>query len=101
MSDCNLDLPPEYCQYHDSGCEFSHSCLNCHLPVCIYDEQRGKQRLVKRRRAVEMAGLFTKQGKSIGELAQIFKVSRRTVQRALKIAFGDDGRKEQLSERKL
>ena len=89
MSDCVIDLPPEYCQYHDDGCEFALSCLNCHLPICVYDEPGGKQRLLKRRRAVEMARLFTREGKSIGELAQIFGVSRRTVQRALKIAFGD------------
>jgi len=89
MSDCVVDLPPEYCQYHDSGCEFAQSCLNCHLPVCVYDEPGGKQRLLKRRRAAEMARQFTCEGKSIGELAQIFGVSRRTVQRALKIAFGD------------
>ncbi len=89
MSDCVVDLPPEYCQYRDEGCEFAQSCLNCHLPICVYDEPGGKQRLVKRRRAAEMARLFTKEGKSIGELAQIFGVSIRTVQRALKTAFGD------------
>jgi AraC-like DNA-binding protein len=89
MSDCVVDLPPEYCQYHDNGCEFAQSCLNCHLPICVYDEPGGKQRLLKRRRAAEMARQFTREGKSIGELAQIFGVSRRTVQRALKIAFGD------------
>jgi len=89
MSDCVVDLPPEYCQYHDNGCEFAQSCLNCHLPICVYDEPGGKQRLLKRRRAAEMARQFTREGKSIGELAQIFGVSRRTVHRALKIAFGD------------
>jgi len=89
MNDLITDLPPEYCQYHDEGCEFAQSCLNCHLPVCVYDEPGGKQRLLKRRRAAEMARLFTGEGKSIGELAQIFAVSNRTVQRALKAAFGD------------
>ena len=89
MSDFTQDLPPEYCQYHDEGCEFAQSCLNCHLPVCVYDEPGGKQRLLKRRRAAEMARLFTREGKSIGELAQIFAVSNRTVQRVLKVAFRD------------
>jgi AraC-like DNA-binding protein len=92
MSDYTIDLPPEYCQYQDAGCEFSRSCLNCHLPVCVYDEHGGKQRLLKKRRAAEMAKLFTKEGKDISELAQIFGVSRRTVQRALKTAFGDTDR---------
>jgi len=89
MDDYVVDLPPEYCQYRDVGCEFSQSCLNCHLPICIYDEPGGKQKLLKRRRAKEMASLFTGEGKSIGELAQVFGVSTRTVQRSLKLAFGD------------
>jgi AraC-like DNA-binding protein len=88
MDDYVVDLPPEYCQYHDAGCEFAQSCLNCHLPICVYDEPGGKQKLIKRRRAKEMAQLFTGEGKSIRELAQVFGVSTRTVQRALKVAFG-------------
>jgi len=87
--DIRLDLPPEYCQYQDEGCEFAESCLNCPLPVCIYDEPGGKQRLLKRRRAREMSRLFTTEGKGIKELAQIFGVSQRTVQRVLKVAFDD------------
>ena len=98
MNDFTTDLPPEYCQYHDEGCEFAQSCLNCHLPVCVYDEPGGKQRLLKRRRAIEMARLFTHEGKSIGELAQIFGVSSRTVQRALKVAFGDTTSKKVVIE---
>jgi AraC-like DNA-binding protein len=98
MSDCIVDLPPEYCQYHDDGCEFEQSCLNCHLPICVYDEPGGKQRLLKRRRAAEMVRLFTSEGKSVGELAQVFGISRRTVQRALKIAFGDKTRKNSAND---
>jgi len=88
-SDIGLDLPPEYCRYQDEGCEFAESCLNCPLPICIYDEPGGKQRLLKRQRAREMARLFTDEGKGIKELAQTFGVSQRTVQRALKVAFSD------------
>jgi len=36
-----------------------------------------------------MARLFTGKGKGIAELALMFGVSRRTVQRALKVALGD------------
>jgi len=32
-----------------------------------------------------------KEGKTIRELSQIFKVSKRTVQRALKVSFGENG----------
>ena len=88
-NDFGLDLPPEYCRYRDEGCEFADSCLNCPLPVCIYEEPGGKRRLLKRRRAREMARLFTDEGKGIKELAQMFGISQRTVQRALKVAFGD------------
>ena len=92
-SDIGLDLRPEYCHYQDEGCEFAESCLNCPLPICIYDEPGGKQRLLKRQRAREMARLFTDEGKGIKELAQIFRVSQRTVQRALKVAFSDSTRR--------
>ncbi len=80
----NFDLPPEYCQYDDNGCEFSETCLNCPLPVCVFDEPRGKQRIVKYSRAVEMSQLHFEAGKSVKELAVIFGISTRSVQRALK-----------------
>ena len=98
MCDYFSDLPPEFCQYNDAGCEFSKSCLNCHLPVCVYDEPGGKQRLLKRQRAAEMARLCTQENKSIGELAQLYEVSTRTVQRALKLAFGESAGKTNRAE---
>lgn len=79
-----LDLPPEYCHYRDEGCELAESCLNCPFPVCIYDEYRGKQRMLKRQRGREMVRLFRDEGKGVKELASMFGVSQRTVQRALK-----------------
>ncbi len=82
-TEVELDLPPEYCHYRDDGCELANSCLNCPFVRCIYDEPRGKQRWLKRMRAREMARLFTR-GRKIKELAQMFGVSQRTVQRALK-----------------
>jgi len=81
-----LDLPPEYYHYRDEGCEFTDSCLNCPFEKCIYDEPRGRQRYIKRLRAKEIARLFTTGGKGIKELALIFGLSQRTVQRALKRA---------------
>ncbi len=80
------DLPPEYCHYRDEGCELADSCLHCPLPQCIYDQPRGRQRWLKKLRAKEMARLFTTKGKGIKELAEMFGVSQRTVQRALKVA---------------
>ena len=88
-SEVGLDLPPEFCHYRDEGCDLANSCLNCPLPKCVYDEHGGKQRWLKKWRAKEMARLFITGGKGIKELALMFGVSQRTVQRALKVALGD------------
>ncbi len=88
-NEVELDLPPEYCRYRDEGCDLAGSCLNCPLPGCIYDEPRGRQHWLKKSRAREMVRLFAVEGKGIGELAEIFGVSQRTVQRALKITPAD------------
>ena len=91
MSDIELDLPPEYCQYRDEGCEMAISCLRCPLPKCIYDQPRGRQRWLKRTRDREIARLFTTGDKGIKELALEFSVSQRTVQRALKKTMNNGG----------
>jgi DNA-binding transcriptional ArsR family regulator len=78
------DLPPEYCHYRDEGCEFADSCLNCPYPQCLYDEPRGKQRWLKALRNKKIAGLFSSGGLGVKELALMFGLSQRTVQRALK-----------------
>ena len=80
----DLDLPPEYCHYQDSGCDLAESCLNCPLQECIYDEPGGRQHWLKRERDKEIVRLFTAEGKEVKELALKFGLSRRTVQRALK-----------------
>jgi len=91
-----LDLPPEYCRYQDDGCELAtahlghkSSCLNCPFAKCIYDEPRGRQRYMKTLRSKEIVRLFNIEGKGIKELALMFGVSQRTVQRALKRARND------------
>ena len=86
-----LDLLPEYMRYRDEGCEFADSCLNCPFPKCIYELPRGKQCWLKRRRDKEMARLFTAEGKTVKELALMFGVSQRTVQRALKRTLSEGG----------
>ncbi len=83
-NDIELDLPPEYCHYRDNGCDLADSCLNCPFPKCIYDEHGGRRHWLKGLRDREMARLFNTEGKGIKELALIFGVSQRTVQRALK-----------------
>ena len=77
------DLLPEEFPYQDRGCELSSSCLNCPFPDCLEGEPWGKERFLKRRRAQRMLEL-KREGKSINEIARIFEVSPRTVQRWLK-----------------
>ena len=86
-----LDLPPEYCHYRDEGCEVATAylghqsrCSECPFPKCIYDEPGGRQRWLKRQRDRQIIRLFTTEGKGVKELALMFSLSQRTVQRALK-----------------
>lgn len=76
------DLPPEYCHYRDEGCELAGSCLYCPLPKCVFDRPGGRQHWLKSSRDREILRL-TAEGRNVKELARIFKVSTRTVQRAL------------------
>ncbi len=77
------ELLPEEFPYEDKGCEVFASCLNCPLPRCLEEEPWGKKRFLKAKRAERMKEL-RQQGKSIKEIARIFQVSPRTVQRWLK-----------------
>ena len=86
-ANAEIDLPPEYCYSRDEGCDLANSCLHCPFAECIYDEPGGKQRWLKRLRAREMTRLFTTEGKRVKELALIFGVSPRTVQRTLKVTL--------------
>jgi AraC-like DNA-binding protein len=97
------DLPPEYCHYRDEGCEFADSCLNCPFPQCLYDEPRGKQRWLKELRNKEIAELFSSRGWGVKELASLFGLSQRTIQRALKSTLsvslkqgGEAGKSEEI-----
>ena len=79
-----LDLLPEHLHYKDEGCQMSPSCLACPLASCVYDTPHGKQVLLKRRRNDEMARLYREEHLSDMEMARLFKVRTRTVQRVLK-----------------
>lgn len=82
-SETEEDLPPEYCHYKDEGCELADSCLNCPFLQCIYDEPGGRQHWLKKARDKEIARLFRSEGMGVKELASIFGLSQRTIQRAL------------------
>jgi len=83
ISESEPDLPPEYCHYRDEGCDLAESCLDCPFPQCIYEQPRGRQSWLKKQRDREMVRLFNNEGKEVKELALLFGVSQRTVQRAL------------------
>jgi len=51
-------------------------------PWCLYDETRGRQRWLKDLRNREIKRLFAS-GWKISELAPLFSLSPRTIQRAL------------------
>ncbi|MBU2535468.1 MAG: hypothetical protein KKD83_04805 [Chloroflexi bacterium] len=77
------DLPPEFCHYRDEGCDLAASCLSCPYPQCVYEQPGGRQRWLKMMRNREIVRQFTREGKAIRELALMFGISTRTVQRAL------------------
>lgn len=93
----DLDLLPEYCRYRDDGCEFAGSCLNCPFPECIYAQPGGRQRWLKRLRDEEVLRLFTAQDKEVKDLALMFGVSQRTIQRILKRARDESSPKIKIS----
>ena len=70
-------------EYRDEGCDLFPSCLNCPLERCIYERPRGKQKMRLEARAKGMAEL-RRRGKSLKQIAEVFGVSPRTVQRALR-----------------
>lgn len=88
------ELLPEEFPYQDEGCELAPSCLNCPFPRCLEEEPWGKEKFLKHRRAERMVQL-RREGKSVREIARIFEVSTRTVQRWLRVMkeaafFADD-----------
>ncbi|MGD9115623.1 MAG: helix-turn-helix domain-containing protein [Dehalococcoidia bacterium] len=85
----DLDLLPEYCRYQDDGCEFATACLNCPFPDCIYAQPGGRQQWLKNLRDQEVLKMHSG-GKSVKELAEMFGVSQRTVQRIVKKSRDDN-----------
>jgi len=76
------DVLPQDIQWRDQGCELFPSCLNCPRSRCIEEEPRGKQKVRSQARARGMAALRD-EGKTVRQIAGVYGVSVRTVQRAL------------------
>ncbi|MFH0914138.1 MAG: helix-turn-helix domain-containing protein [Chloroflexota bacterium] len=81
------DLAPEYCHYRDEGCELASSCLGCPFSRCIYEQPGGRLHFHKEQRERDILRL-TREGRGVKELATLFGVSQRTVQRALRSTKG-------------
>ena len=92
MVGSELDLLPEEIDWRDEGCEVFPTCLKCPLPRCLEEQPRGQQRLKMSARNRRMAE-FRRRGKSVKEIADLFGVSQRTVQRALSPRKSRGGRK--------
>src|SRR4030065_143548 len=83
MVDVELDLLPDEIDWRGEGGDVFSSCLNCPLPRCLEEQPRGQQRLRMSARNGRMVEL-RKRDKSVKEIAGLFGLSQRTVQRALK-----------------
>jgi hypothetical protein len=90
MIGTDLEILPDDINWRDGGCELFPSCLNCPLPHCVEEQPRGQQRLRMAARKQRMEEL-RQAGKGVKEIAGIFGVSTRTVQRALE---NNNGRKK-------
>ena len=88
------DIIPDDINWQDKGCEIFPTCLNCPLPRCLEEEPRGRQKLKNGIRANQMAELKRK-GKGVEEIACIFGLSKRTVQRALAFPQSSNRRTEE------
>ena len=78
------DTLPEHVEYSDKGCDVFHSCLRCPLPRCRYDEPGGVRAILNRIRDREIRRLRREHELPVDEIARRFRVSRRTVFRALR-----------------
>jgi len=76
------ELPERY-HYRDEGCELAPSCLECPFPRCVFEETGGKRHGIKEMRNNEIRRLFFSGQWQVSALAARFRVSTRTVQRAL------------------
>lgn len=65
--------------YKDTGCEWAPSCLNCPFFKCLEDGG-GSRHFLKEKRDAEIRKLWG-EGKSKKELASIFGLSIKTIQK--------------------
>lgn len=79
------DALPEHQEYRDEGCDLFASCLTCPLARCRYDVPGGVRALLNRERDQQIRVMRETSGLCVDEIAARFRVSRRTVFRALQM----------------
>lgn len=77
------DALPEHLEYRDSGCDLFPSCLTCPLPRCRYEEKGGVRAILNRQRDHEIRRMRIETKLTVAQIAKHFRISRRTVFRAL------------------
>ena len=82
------DVLPEHFQYRDNGCEVSPSCLSCPLPKCKHDDPGWLRSYRRAQRDRRLLRVRSRENATVGELAQRFQISQRTVHRILARANG-------------
>ena len=80
----NHKLSSEDSNYFDTGCKYSPTCLNCPLPICIYDDPNFFKNFIKESRDKSIFQDYEK-GMSVKELSIKYEVSIRTIQRSIKL----------------
>jgi hypothetical protein len=73
-------------RYRDEGCDLFAACLSCPLPQCRYDVAGGARAMLNRVRDDEIRYLRRELAVPLDEIARRFRISRRTVFRALRAA---------------
>ena len=77
------DALPEHLQYRDDGCDLFAACLDCPLPRCRYDVPGGARAMLNRYRDDEIRRMREDTELGVDDIAERFRVSRRTVFRVL------------------
>ena len=78
------ELSSDDSNYFDTGCKYSPTCLNCPLPICIYDDPNFFKNFIKESRDKSIFQDYEK-GMSVKELSIKYEVSIRTIQRSIKL----------------
>jgi hypothetical protein len=87
-----MDFLPEFCHYHDEGCELAPSCLECTFTVCAEDSLVGTPTAARSLRDAAFLKMHFETNISAEKLARRFHIGRATAYRILSAAQKQHGR---------